>query len=101
MLELRDHEAADGANSCGGGAADGSEEHTCEDIDQGEAAGEAADESLGEVHEASGDAALAHEESGEDEEGDGEEGEAAGAGGHALGDDGGGCINGAEGDPGG
>ena len=86
----RSHETAVGGGGGGGGTGDRTEEHVCEDIHVGEAAGKPADDDLGEGDQPVGDAAAVHEITREDEERNREQGKAVEAGGEALGDDGGG-----------
>ena len=79
LLHLRDHDRADRGGIRDRRARDAAEEGGRQDVDQGEAAADEADEHLGEVDQALGEPALGHDAAGQDEERDREQREVVGA----------------------
>ena len=63
---------------------DRAEEHAGEDVDEGQPASEAAHQDVGEIDQPAGDPAVAHEQSGEDEERNRQQREAVDAGGDVV-----------------
>ena len=85
-LHFGDHERADGGNGGGAGTGDGGEEHGRHRGDSAQTAGKEADDVIRQIQQTSGNAAVAHEVTGQHEEGNGHQGKAVEAGHRALGD---------------